>query len=161
MTLEPASLTKVGLLKFYLPLDVFSCRCAAEVRGVGVLVPTVWVSCLDESVSGVRDAGMTRSEKSYVYFVLLLRVGNPWLLAILLYRCIHKVCIRMVTWTYLILGGSLARCRIRSGTRRQQRGMVWLKLRSPCYAQVLPVEMEFKMKEGPKTSYCYYFLWVM
>ena len=66
----------------------------------------------------------------------------------------------MVTWTYPVLGDSLARCRIRSGVRRQRRRMVRLKLRSPCYAQVLPVEMKFEIKDGLKTSYRYRFLFV-
>ena len=38
--LVPASLTRVGLLYFYLPLVESSCRWVAEVRGEGVLVPT-------------------------------------------------------------------------------------------------------------------------
>jgi len=34
-------------------------------------------------------------------------------------------------------------------------------LGSPCYAQVLPVERKFKMKDGMKTSYRYRYLFVM
>jgi len=71
-----------------------------------------------------------------------------------------KACIRMVTLTYPVLGDSLARCRIRSGVRRQQRRMVRLKFRSPCYAQVLPMEMKFELKDGLTSSYCYRFLFV-
>jgi len=38
--LDPASLTRVGLLYFYLPLVESSYHWAAEVRGEGVLITT-------------------------------------------------------------------------------------------------------------------------
>ena len=40
MILDPVSLTKVGLLYFYLPLVESSYHWAAEVRGEGVLITT-------------------------------------------------------------------------------------------------------------------------
>jgi len=52
------------LLDFYLPLVMFSCRRAVEVRGEGVLVPPRWV-VISGGVSdlGVRDAGMIHVER--------------------------------------------------------------------------------------------------
>ena len=78
---------------------------------------------------GVRDARMASDEMTCVSFELLLCIGNPYFsLAIILYWCIHKPCIRMVMWTCPILGDSLARCRIRGGVRHQWWRMVRLRL---------------------------------
>ena len=122
--------SRVVSLRFLPPSSPLPRVESVEVQGEGVPAPTSdgWEMCME----------------IYVYAC----IGNPSLsIGYFLYLCIHlKACIRMLTWTYPVLGDSLARCRIRAGVRRQQWQMVRLKLRSPCYAQVLPVEMKFEMK---------------
>ena len=121
------------LLDFCLSLVYFPAWIAAEVREREF---SHWLGgfseeCVDQG-SGMPEWPASRClDEVYAYILACCLHRKPSLILWLLLVPLHpiKACIRMVTWTYPVLGDSLARCRIRSGVRRQWGWMVWLKLR--------------------------------
>ena len=111
--------------------------------------------------NGVRDARMARIRwLGRCYTLLMLRIGNPslihWLFS---YTIMHslKACIRMVTWTYPILGDSLVDARSVSKVDDDIEGRI---KDDSCFSQVCLWRKDIKMEDAQKPSYRFCVLFV-